>query len=41
MFVDGEIVLDDLVSHRLRHDEINRGFAMMQAGEGVRSVVVY
>jgi S-(hydroxymethyl)glutathione dehydrogenase/alcohol dehydrogenase len=41
MFVDGEIRLDDLVSHRLRHDEINRGFEMMKSGEGVRSVVVY
>jgi S-(hydroxymethyl)glutathione dehydrogenase/alcohol dehydrogenase len=41
MFVAGEIRLDDLVSHRLRHDEINRGFEMMKSGEGVRSVVVY
>jgi S-(hydroxymethyl)glutathione dehydrogenase/alcohol dehydrogenase len=41
MFVDGEIRLDDLVSHRLRHEEINRGFEMMKSGEGVRSVVVY
>jgi S-(hydroxymethyl)glutathione dehydrogenase/alcohol dehydrogenase len=41
MFVAGEIRLDDLVSHRLRHEEINRGFEMMKSGEGVRSVVVY
>ena len=41
MFVEREFVLDDLVSHRLRHDEINRGFAMMKSGEAVRSVVVY
>jgi S-(hydroxymethyl)glutathione dehydrogenase/alcohol dehydrogenase len=41
MFVEGEIRLDDLVSHRLRHDEINRGFEMMKSGEAVRSVVVY
>lgn len=41
MFVAGEIRLDDLVSHRLRHDEINRGFEMMKSGEGVRSVVLY
>lgn len=41
MFVAGEITLDDLVSHRLSLDEINRGFAMMKSGEAVRSVVVY
>lgn len=41
MFVAGEIRLEGLVSHRLRLDEINRGFDMMKAGEGVRSVVVY
>jgi S-(hydroxymethyl)glutathione dehydrogenase/alcohol dehydrogenase len=40
-FVAGEIRLDDLVSHRLRLEEIDRGFAMMKAGEGVRSVVVF
>jgi S-(hydroxymethyl)glutathione dehydrogenase/alcohol dehydrogenase len=41
MFLNGDILLDDLVSHRLRHDEINRGFEMMKSGEAVRSVVVY
>ena len=41
MYVSGEVVLDDLVSHRLTHDEINRGFDLMRAGESVRSVVVY
>jgi S-(hydroxymethyl)glutathione dehydrogenase/alcohol dehydrogenase len=41
MFVAGDFSLDDLVSHRLRHEEINRGFAMMKSGEAVRSVVVY
>jgi S-(hydroxymethyl)glutathione dehydrogenase / alcohol dehydrogenase len=41
MFLRGEYRLDDLVSHRLTLAEINHGFAMMQSGEGVRSVVVY
>lgn len=41
MFVRGEFGLDDLVSHRLSLDEINRGFDMMKSGEAVRSVVVY
>lgn len=41
MYVDGQIKLDDLVSHRLSLDEINRGFDMMRSGEAVRSVVLY
>jgi S-(hydroxymethyl)glutathione dehydrogenase/alcohol dehydrogenase len=41
MLVAGEIRLDDLISHRLRHDEINRGFEMMASGEAVRSVILY
>lgn len=41
MYVNGEIKLDDLVSHRLRLDEINHGFDMMRSGEAVRSVILY
>lgn len=40
-YVAGDFTLDALVSHRLRHDEIDRGFAMMRSGEAVRSVVLY
>lgn len=41
MFVAGEYQLDSMVSHRLSHTEINRGFDMMKSGESIRSVVVY
>ena len=41
MHVAGEIRLDELVSHRLAHSDINCGFEMMKSGESVRSVVVY
>ena len=41
MYVAGDYDLDRLVSHSLRHDDINRGFDMMRSGEAVRSVVVY
>ena len=41
MYVDGQYDLDQLVSHRLSHEDINSGFDMMRSGEAVRSVVVY
>ncbi|MES2042769.1 MAG: zinc-binding dehydrogenase [Pseudomonadota bacterium] len=41
MYMAGDYDLDPLVSHRLTHDDINRGFDMMRSGEAVRSVVLY
>lgn len=41
MDMAGEYDLTPLVSHRLSHDEIARGFDMMRSGEAVRSVVLY
>jgi S-(hydroxymethyl)glutathione dehydrogenase/alcohol dehydrogenase len=41
MYVAGTYGLGDLVSHRLTHGNINRGFEMMKSGEAVRSVVLY
>lgn len=41
MFVAGDYSLDALVSHRLKLEEINHGFAMMKSGEAVRSVVEF
>jgi S-(hydroxymethyl)glutathione dehydrogenase/alcohol dehydrogenase len=41
MYVSGELKLDDVISHTLKLDDINRGFEMMRSGEAVRSVVVY
>ena len=36
-----EIAIDDLITHRLKLDDINRGFELMKSGESIRSVVVY
>jgi S-(hydroxymethyl)glutathione dehydrogenase/alcohol dehydrogenase len=40
-YMDGKIQIDPMITHRLKFDEINRGFDLMHAGESIRSVVVY
>ncbi len=40
-YMDGKINIDDLITHKLPLDEINKGFDLMRAGESIRSVVVY
>ncbi len=40
-YMDGKINIDDLITHTLSLDEINKGFDLMHAGESIRSVVVY
>ena len=40
-YMDKRIAIDELITHRLPLDEINRGFELMQRGESIRSVVVY
>jgi S-(hydroxymethyl)glutathione dehydrogenase/alcohol dehydrogenase len=37
----GEIDVDALVSHRLSLDEVNRGFELMEAQDGIRSVIAF
>jgi S-(hydroxymethyl)glutathione dehydrogenase/alcohol dehydrogenase len=37
----GEIDVDSLLSHRLRLDEVNRGFELMEAQDGIRSLIVF
>jgi S-(hydroxymethyl)glutathione dehydrogenase/alcohol dehydrogenase len=39
MLVTGELDLGPFVSHRLTLDEVNRGFELMEAQDGVRSVL--
>jgi S-(hydroxymethyl)glutathione dehydrogenase/alcohol dehydrogenase len=36
-----DLKLDELVSRRIRLDEINEGFAALKRGEVVRAVVAY
>jgi S-(hydroxymethyl)glutathione dehydrogenase / alcohol dehydrogenase len=35
----GEIEVDSFISHRLSLDEVNRGFELMEAQDGIRSVI--
>jgi S-(hydroxymethyl)glutathione dehydrogenase / alcohol dehydrogenase len=37
----GEIDVESLLSHRLTLDDVNRGFELMEAQDGIRSVVVF
>jgi S-(hydroxymethyl)glutathione dehydrogenase/alcohol dehydrogenase len=40
-YMEGKIEIDPMITHRLALEDINRGFAMMHAGESIRSVVIY
>jgi S-(hydroxymethyl)glutathione dehydrogenase/alcohol dehydrogenase len=40
-YMDGKLNIDDLITHKLRLDQINEGFDLMKRGESIRSVVVY
>jgi S-(hydroxymethyl)glutathione dehydrogenase/alcohol dehydrogenase len=40
-FLDGELMLDELISRRIKLDEINEGFAALKRGESIRSVVMF
>lgn len=37
----GKLRLDELVSQRLAHEEINQGFELMKQGGAIRSVIIY
>jgi S-(hydroxymethyl)glutathione dehydrogenase/alcohol dehydrogenase len=38
-YLAGEIDADPFISHRLRLDDVNRGFELMHAQDGIRSVI--
>jgi S-(hydroxymethyl)glutathione dehydrogenase/alcohol dehydrogenase len=40
-YMDGKIRIDELITHRLALEDINRGFELMKSGESIRSVVMY
>jgi S-(hydroxymethyl)glutathione dehydrogenase/alcohol dehydrogenase len=40
-YMDGKINIDDLITHKLKLEEINRGFDLMHEGKSIRSVVVF
>ena len=41
MYLQGKIDLDGFISHRLTLDEVNRGFELMEAQDGIRSVIQF
>ena len=40
-YMEGKLNIDDLITHRLKLDDINQAFDLMQSGESIRSVVLY
>ena len=41
MYMDGRIDIDALITHKLKLEDINKGFDLMHAGESIRSVVEF
>ena len=39
LYMRGEIDVDPFVSHHISLDEVNRGFELMEAQDGIRSVI--
>jgi len=39
--LDGDIDVDPFISHRIGLDEVNRGFDLMHAQDGIRSVIEF
>jgi S-(hydroxymethyl)glutathione dehydrogenase/alcohol dehydrogenase len=39
--MDGKLRIDELITHRLKLEDINEGFALMERGDSIRSVVVF
>ena len=39
LYMQGDIDVDPFISHRLTLDEVNRGFELMEAQDGIRSVI--
>jgi S-(hydroxymethyl)glutathione dehydrogenase / alcohol dehydrogenase len=40
-YLDGELLLDELISRRIKLEEINEGFAALKRGETIRSVIMF
>jgi S-(hydroxymethyl)glutathione dehydrogenase/alcohol dehydrogenase len=41
LYVQGKLDLDPFISHRLTLDQVNEGFDLMEAQDGIRSVIVF
>jgi S-(hydroxymethyl)glutathione dehydrogenase/alcohol dehydrogenase len=40
-YLDGDIDVDAFISHRIGLDDVNRGFELMEAQDGIRSVIEF
>ena len=40
-YLDGRLMLDELITRRIRLEEINEGFYMLARGEGIRTVIIF
>jgi len=40
-YMDGKINIDDLITHTMPLEDINKAFDLMHSGESIRSVVIY
>jgi S-(hydroxymethyl)glutathione dehydrogenase / alcohol dehydrogenase len=40
-YMEGKINIDDLITHTMPLEDINKGFDLMHSGESIRSVVLY
>jgi Zn-dependent alcohol dehydrogenase len=40
-YMDGKIAIDDMITHTLPLDSINRAFELMHSGESIRTVVTF
>jgi S-(hydroxymethyl)glutathione dehydrogenase/alcohol dehydrogenase len=40
-YMDQKINIDDLITHTMQLEDINKAFDLMHAGESIRSVVIY
>jgi S-(hydroxymethyl)glutathione dehydrogenase/alcohol dehydrogenase len=40
-YLDGDIDVDPFISHRITLDDVNHGFELMEAQDGIRSVIEF
>ena len=40
-YMDQKINIDDLITHTMQLEDINKAFDLMHSGQSIRSVVIY
>jgi len=40
-YLDGRLMLDELITRRIRLADINTGFAALKSGQAIRSVIMF